>query len=546
MSIKRIEFSSIGFLLYAEIVRYCLEMQKKNNPPESIEEVLLELAKRIVLSPDRDEYLDSLMDRIRYYRPELDSLYGKITTQIRADKKDRILINEESDIASYFEKIKAVYPQEDNIRTFIKNRIEPQFEVPVPVTSELNEEKSNLINDLLGTTWYLYYHEYDLSPDTHHTIITRLILKINSETDIQIFEKLEIHDFRGEIDVKRSIGQSIIIINLDSAHPKSSTKKLQIRIIIEEGISSNSIFLGQYIDFESSNIIVSGTIVIENVLGHRLSESIESKDIEKYTPHSRYFKKRSIIMNMEEIYDVVRVKLVYNSGWEQYIPREIAEYLTAKGKNHNKTKSLSPNSSLEKLGTWIKEQRKKKGKFNAIIDYDCFLVTPIGNIKAIGDQDYFKEINEHLFKTPWPVYNRESGKPFPDEVYQSADILKEIKLFKIFYTPRVRRIFDPSFSGEGDSQSIISDDIEKMKRSRFVVLILPKPEETHIHHTSAFIKIGWAMEQEKPIIIFPLAPGLLPRLLMQSHIRNIHISEPVCIKEIPEKLKNDYGHLLEP
>ena len=40
-------------------------------------------------------------------------------------------------------------------------------------------------------------------------------------------------------------------MNFESIHPSRPSKKLQIRLIIEEGISPDSIFFGQYIDFES-------------------------------------------------------------------------------------------------------------------------------------------------------------------------------------------------------------------------------------------------------------------------------------------------------
>jgi hypothetical protein len=546
MSEKRISISKNGFLLYSEAIIYCLDIVNNNNTPEDLEKVVIpKLSQKIKDAKDKDEYINILTDKIqrKATKEKLNSLYSKITTQIRKeDEQKPSSINRTSKIAHYFEDIKSVYPEVSNLQYFIEKFIEPQFK---DITNNLNKREDKPINDLFGTTWYLYYHEYEVAPSTRQTVISRLVLRINSESDICLFEKWPNHDFKGGIDLERS-GHSNIIMNFESIHPSRPSKKLQIRLIIEEGISQDSIFFGQYIDFESTNVIVSGTIVIENVLGCRLPKTTESKENQLLVSNSRYFKKRKIDFSDDEAYDVVMVKLAYYCGWEKYIPKYIAYYLTDKWMNHHKTKSISPGSNLEKLGYWLKGQQKKEIKFNSIIEYDCFLITPIGDLGEIGDKEYFKEINQYLFKSPWLDYTREQNKLLPNEVYEAVDNLQESNLKRIYYTPRVKKIADPLFSGEGDSQAIILDEIEKMKRSRFVILILPIPFENYAHHSTMFMKIGWAMEQEKHIIIFPLAEDVLPKLLLhQTQVLNIHISHPVSIKQIPDKLINDFGNILE-
>lgn len=537
MATNRIELPTNCFLLYTNLVLYC-KYEKKHEP---FEIVLARFSSEIFnrLEASRDDYLIDLATAVNKI-DDLKCFYGKITSEIRKHNPDNVSFNSSNDIAACFRFIVNVYPEycSEGIQRFISEHLKKVFGGELTERTEFGQhqtlsEKVSWVNKFSNTIWYFYYHEYENSPKTRLTIISRLVLEIVSPNQLYLYEKSETSDFAGSIDLKSST-QSIIVINLETRYTNIEFKKLQLRILPLVGVSDNSIILGQYIDGETGNKIVSGTFVMENAKGHAVSVPTEWNQ-----PEDEFTRIRNVKTHKGETLKVVRLDLVYHSGWERFIPESIAMFLSHKGKNHTK---INPKiSDYESLKDFLKDQRGKPEKYNNKIEYDMLIVTPIGNINEISGRPYYQEINQFFFKYLEPVVGSENDKEDQSQIFCASDILKKGKINRIYYTPRVALV-SGQIDGDVDSETIINNEIIAMKSSRVIVFILPKLD---IVNTSFFIKVGWAMKIDRPIIIFPLEKDLLPRLIDKHHIgKSFWISSPINIAQIPGRIVADYAKVI--
>lgn len=537
MANNRIELPTNIFLLYTNLVIYC-KYEKKHEP---FEIALARFSSEILneLEVGRDGYLLDLATAVNKI-DDLKCFYGKITSEIRKHNPDIISFNSSNEIAACFRFIVNVYPEHcsEGIQKFISEHLKKAFGGELTERTEFGQhqtlsEKASWVNNFADTTWYFYYHEYENSPKTRLTIISRLVLEIVSPNQVFLYEKSGISDFVGSIDLKSST-QSIVFINLESRYTNIEFKKLQLRILPMVGVSDRSVFLGQYIDGETGNKIVSGTFVMENIKDHAVSVPIEWNQ-----PEDEFTRIREVKTHKGETVKVVRVDLVYHSGWERFIPESIAIFLAHKGKNHTK---INPKiSDHESLNDFLKDQRGKPEKYNTKIEYDILIVTPIGNINEISERSYYEEINQAFFKYSEPLVSSKNGKEEQSQIFYASDLLRKSKINRIYYTPRVA-LATGQIDGDVDSETIINNEISAMKSSRAIVFILPKLD---IVNTSFFIKIGWAMNIDRPIIIFPLEKDLLPRLIDKHHIgKSFWISSPISIAQIPGRIAADYAKVL--
>lgn len=557
---KRIIISSDCFLLYAELLNECVtrnnqeKREKKDKQIEPLHELLDKLADKVRKKDkvrDKD-YLIDLASKVRKDRVSGNSVYHTITTIIRKDSSSDCGFNEESS-SKIFRHIVERYPKETEMgmRIFFHEKMDQYFPQPQDNkltsapnknhTTETFKDKKKAAHGFANTTWFLYYHEYSKNFTTRCSVITRLVLHIESLEKIKLYESREHSDFVSNtshaVDFVKSDTNCIILNICLDKESTSFTKGLQLRIIQSESIADNSIFFGQYMDTELGDKIVSGTFILENVKGHILNENMEIPGYVQ-SPHEVI---RQVKLPSKEMLKVVQTDLVFNSGWERYIPKEIADYLSHKWKNHTKTKS--DQSTLKELGTWLKGQRARDNeeyKFNVCIEYDLFIVTPVGNLNALFQSKYYEDINKFFFKKSNPSLSEIEEKGTVNPLFDSCDVLKEIGINRIYYTPRVLKLKKPSHRIKLETRTVIQNDLDAMRKSRNVILIMPE-----LVQTSAFVKIGWAMQQEKPVIIFPLKQKILPTLLSKSYEKSIWVSDRIDIGKIPEKMVGDYSEILK-
>ncbi len=124
--------------------------------------------------------------------------------------------------------------------------------------------------NLENTQWWLYLHGYQrhkIEVDKINTWpLVKLVLtfgEINQEGDL--FVKLdntgiEHYDYIGTVDFQSSRTE-ILVINLNTIPYYGRQLNLKIHI----GTGEGNIFLGQYLNYESDNHIISGTIVLERI-----------------------------------------------------------------------------------------------------------------------------------------------------------------------------------------------------------------------------------------------------------------------------------------
>lgn len=531
----KITITSNAFLLFAKIIKH---LDGKGNNLDNLQVKLEEFSNELKINLEESKRVEYLKRFASHFHNKSDSqknhFYTKITTEIIQHNRSTFTINSKSPLHYFFKELitkKATTNDEikKGIKEFCENYLNSFFTTETPVINEKGtSDKKGIDKDLYNTTWFFYYHEYGTI--TPYSTISRLVLHISDTGIVKLFERNKQDDFLSKTAYTTTgTNSSILIINLER-ELKTSKKKLELRIILSSGIADDSVFLGQYMDFETGDVIISGTIILQNVKGYKEIEQNENP----YSLNSKNTIFRDAEINKSISYKVVQTDLVFYSDWEKYIPHEIAAYLSHKWKNFTKTK---PNvATLKNLSSFLEKQGEKpyrEFKFNTQIDYDIFVITPVGSLNNIenGKVNY-TEINNVFFKTPNPKIFDEDDENFNIELYGATDFLKKIGVQKIYFPPRVFKVKNPDLTGEEEPHTILENDFAAMRSSRNVILIMPEKV-----CSSALIKVGWAMQMEKTVYVFPTKSNVLPKLLTKDYKNQIKVSKTIQVKKIPEYLK---------
>lgn len=507
-------------------------------------------AVQIISSKD----IESISNEITYFisHPELKFLYHKIKSGIlkggiaNIDFKGNITIGKPSpsNLRKSFKAYISDLFLEENTKAadllvfceHLKANLDQKLESKR--SDEPKQDYGFYDKHLASTIWYLYYHDYleDTSP---YTYVSRLVLQLDArkshENYITLYDTGEQDEFRGTADINSARSTQTMIINLK--RESTPIKELQLRFILPNKVNSNSIFAGQYIDFEKRETLICGTFLLENSEGHFKNLNISflnEEDIEG----------RNILIG-GKILKVISLPLNHQVNWKKYIPTEIAQYLA--NKRFNFIKSRTDINNLESLRGFFKDQadkRRLERKFNEIIEYDLFILTPIGSLTDVMRQQMDTDINNIFFKNVQKISETEYVN---EDQYEASEIFQSvgINIKRIYYPPRHHKIETKGKDGiKQTSERILRKDLPAMRRSKNVLYIAPIG-----NCTSALVKAGWAIVMEKPIIVFPLTKDAVPKLLEESIDPIIHYNEiddinPADISKIPHKLLN-YKHLFE-
>jgi hypothetical protein len=376
--------------------------------------------------------------------------------------------------------------------------------------------------------------------------ITRLLLEfkdLNQQgVDTVIYDNVNKSTddiFEGKMQLVSGINSYVII---DLKHKINRNKDLQIRFRLDpmHDINDNTIIFGQYIDFEFENI-VSGTLILENIKGHFGSNS-HIKDIEKLNFNSS---KDYILPNTDELILTSR-ELVYDSNWDKYIPEEIAYFFENKWMNFNKTKTdIYSLNELQKFRNKQKNKDYKKYKFDSIINFDLFIIIPEKSIPdPVLKDELYKEICNTFFSVAESTETNELKKI--EECFKATEYLANHGIKKIYYPKRDYR-FNNSEEEEKDEEegdvpslpSRILEELEIMKQSRYVILIMPA-----VLCSSALVKVGCSLQMEKPIFVFPGKDIDLPTIIKATWKGIINVpTEYLEISKIPKHLIKNYPKL---
>ena len=549
---NKVSVSKNAFLLFSKLVIYIEREGKGNKKYSELNSLLKGFAEEInekIRSENRIDFLSKLSVKVENLHGSLNPIMDKTKRQSKSSFYQKFLNLKNGDIRGSFgfntgsplhhffdSYILLNYSTHHSVQNGIKGFCENYLQSFFTSTSDGSKENSPSIEeDISGTTWYFYYHEYD-DGNSPYSIISRLILQIDSKTTFRLFDKEKKGDFVPAKDAVIIDGtSSIMIINLEREH-KTIIKRLELRIIISGAITENSIFLGQYMDFETGDRLVSGTFVIQNITS--LNEEVLTQTQIASKINEGFL--RQVDVNQKK-YNVAQVKLTYNTQWQKYIPIEIAKYLCNKWKNFTKTNSTV--SNIEKLASFQSIQNNKpfsNPKFNAIIEFDAMLVTP-GFDDFEKDSAYYHDINNAFFEDPDFILTEEKEAL---KIYEANDFFKKINVHRIFFPQRDFKIRNPiikKFRGNEEPKVMLEHYLSVMQSSRAVFLILPEKI-----CSSTIIMVGWAIQMEKLVFVFPTKEDVLPRLISKDYKTRITVSGAIEIGEIPKYIQLNGGMFLNP
>ncbi len=409
------------------------------------------------------------------------------------------------------------------------------------------KKSNNLPKDILNTVWFMYHYRYPRrgQPEPPLTYLTRLVLYIDLDGNIKIFEPDPKSDWTGTGTCRR-IGDLIIA---DLKTGISDKKDLQIRFGYHK-VSGSTLLLGQYIDVEDNHNLITGSFVLQNC-PEKATENL---------PKGKPDDDRKVTITRsepEEEFWVVTRGLIHNSGWAEFFPKPIARFLSAKWKNYTKVDFNI--YSLTALQAFLDKQQKKpikESKYNEVIEFDAMILSPTPSDEQ--GKERFKELYDEICRAFFlnPDLKSRGGKDrepvaltpensnetrtveqpnaLDEELYMASEFLQKeaIGLSRIYYAPRIQHYLYEDW-GMYTSQVIIENELPAMRKSRCVILILNEEMST-----SALVKVGWAMAMEKVVFVVPTAPNVLPKVLAHPFPKMLVVAnKPVKVSDIPKWIR---------
>lgn len=535
----KFDISSRGLLLLA---RFCNLSESTLRDRIALEANLKKHASEItaILGNTGQERSGGLSQFARQfdYRNEKTKIYfyQKIITELRKENRSTLSIASDAPPQDHYEKIikNKGLPEgvaRPDLESFCRDYLDGFFEnkngeLPGP-GSKLRDKPQTIEQRLCDTTWYFYYHEY-LS-DAPYPTISRVVLNIRDFQNVTLHELEERNDFQGTAITRQGINSSTLRIVLHRELP--TQKELELRIILSGKISDDSIFLGQYMGSEQGNEMTSGNFVLLNVKCHKDDDSANAAN--GFPPRNRI--DRGIIID-DSPYRIIQTDLVFSSGWQRFIPDEVAEYLSNKWQNF--TKTVPSVSTRSELSLFLKGQARKRSrepKSTIRIDYDFFVIMPVGELGKLYNRDEYKQINRLFFKTPDTVLLGNIKPNTSSQIYESSDNWKMIDVNRLYYSPRVMRLSSPDNPGLIESRTIFERDLSAMRRSRFVLFIARE-----CTCSSALVEVGWALQMGKRVFVVPLTSRALPKILSKTLDDRLIVLDGLKIKDIAGHLRRNY------
>lgn len=198
---------------------------------------------------------------------------------------------------------------------------------------------------LENTEWWFYFYGYDkhriIEPNQDKWSLVKLLLRFNKVNDDALSVEIintdtpEHYSYEGEVDFLGSKTE-IIVINLRTVPFLAR----QLNIKLNVGSGDGEIFLGQYLNYESDNHIISGTVVLERI------------DTDE-------------INNPEPAVHSIPIKDKYTEDIDG-ISRYILQYLHDKKQNFRRTPNRAGHN-LEGLRKWLETRDAEDMQNNNLI-----------------------------------------------------------------------------------------------------------------------------------------------------------------------------------
>lgn len=407
------------------------------------------------------------------YRPyNTDDISANHVYKKLSEKSSRIKISVFEDFAKYCGVNEDIFLEE------ISEKIE-----------EKNIKSANLkFNKLVNTQWELFIYNYKIRA-TDTPGIVRLILRINKKKKNNninvVLENVEgENSFTGEI-INNEYNNNILFLSLNT---EDKSKNLTIIFNVSASFEpKNNIFLGQYIDNEEANEIISGTVLLKRI----------------DDPGSDILPKR-FKLGTKDIDD---------------IDETIIEFLKYKILNFTKTPTAKYN--LADLKAWIDDERKNEFYKNLISYFDANL----------GDDKY-----DIFISAPVTSLSKTRSNEFLNEMENMIDYLSEnCGLNNIYYYPLIKQESNPKIN-------LLAHEIDKIRKSKIFTFIYPQKVAS-----SALIELGMVLGLNKPVYIFYKAKDDLPIIIQKyadQEFSQIHWHEYKSLMEIPDILYDYFQNKL--
>ncbi|MBD2704706.1 hypothetical protein IC229_28985 [Spirosoma sp. BT702] len=282
----------------------------------------------------RDYYLEVLLDFLEIKDGRVvDRFFIFCNDELKSANNDTDYINEE-----------IIKTQFDNVWSHLQNTNSNSEKVDKEIYNDILQESKKLrsiyIPKLKNTNWYFYFHDNDANRGEIKEgawLLVQLVFKFleeqNGDIKVEIINtKGPIHnDYRGRTEFVNSSDNILSIIC--KTYPFYS-RLLNLRLSVGEG--DGNLFLGQYLNQETDNHIVSGNFVLEKI------EAVSSdSDLLPKVYHIP-------TISEEDFYKVD------HHGISQYI----IQYLRDKEKSLRRT-PFSKKYNIDGLADWLEKNRRK-------------------------------------------------------------------------------------------------------------------------------------------------------------------------------------------
>ena len=487
----------------------------------------------------KSKFRKATKDYSDFFSQRFHNLIKDISSNQHAENQDlSISITGEAHLDKLFNEFKNLVKNADSkfksyeayllqLRSLIKNELTDK-----PKPADLSIFSQYQLNN---TIWYIYFHEPN--HEKCYSLVTRNLLHIVSAKEVCYYTHDQLVYSTGKMESYHHANDCQLFIYF---HDDVTRKRIfELNILIQQKVVNDTILLGQITRFTEQNYINTGTIVMQRCL----KENAVIPDV-----------KGNQITISDSIFTCLQVPLVHYVNWEQVIPEEIACFLQHRKYNVLKTiSSIKTAADLHDFNLKHDKPVSHKERFNSIINYDLFLISPHNSIDAMLARQINTEIDKVFFKHSTQDLHNEylkgnvSARELEFKKHEANEMLNAIGISKIFYPSRNYAVENGIGSDfYRDFDELIETELKAMKHSRAVLCIFPDGMIKSI----AFSKIGWAINLQRTVFVFSPSPQALPEifpykgngLIRNADHKKFPLKKEQYIYEIPNYLAR-YGQL---
>ncbi len=371
-------------------------------------------------------------------------------------------------------------------------------------TVEIKKRKKSSGNSLVGTKWAVYFLYYkDEGQKFNDGLIGRAIIDIKHDGENGVVftntELDDVVDYEGCYTSHTELTNGIVIFDLEADSSVEKGRNIHIKVYCRN--RNQELLIGQYTTYEKG-CIQSGNIIFQNI----------TDEIEKIKPGVF-----SWMFNNGRGYDTTN------------IPIEFIKFLSIRAESYNNAQRYQEIKSKEILGEYLKTKRQH--------DYLRF-------------ERFLERVRPKAFLASTTSFAKNSGK----------DVLEKIEAFlndkfkeKIYVSSKPHSLAKEDIVDQ-DGYYQPYRDIEKLKRTRFFVLLLDDVKEL----SYSYLQLGIAMTVCKVVVvigkrenmsesILNMRTGVINKIIIEGKLEEeMHIILPQLYRIMKKSLPITLGGVIKP